>query len=111
MGIHIDMVSLYAGMPNLDMLHYSQADRQLERLLIGALSNLRYSIRSMDINIPVRPTYERQRIQLTNVSELDVNQTLCVPMGMHIGIVSLYAGIPSLDTPTYPQADHHRNAY
>ena len=54
----------------------------------------------MDINIPVGPAYERQRIQLTDVSELDVNQTLCVPMGMHIGMVGLYAGMPSLDMPT-----------
>jgi hypothetical protein len=35
MGMHIGMVSLYAGMPSLDTL-YPQADRQLERLLIEA---------------------------------------------------------------------------
>jgi len=35
MSIHIERVSLYAGMPSLDMLHYPQADHQLERLLIS----------------------------------------------------------------------------
>ena len=36
MDMHIGMVSLYAGMPSLDMLHYPQADRQLGRLPIEA---------------------------------------------------------------------------
>jgi hypothetical protein len=54
----------------------------------------------MDINILVRPVYERQRAQSTDVSNPDVNHALCVPMGTHIGRVSLYAGMPNLDTPT-----------
>jgi hypothetical protein len=52
----------------------------------------------MDINILVRPVYERQRAQSSGTS--DVSNTLCMPMGMHIGMVSLYAGTPSLDTLT-----------
>jgi hypothetical protein len=52
----------------------------------------------MDINIPfVGPAYERQRAQSTDISDPDVNHALCVPMSIHIGRVSLYAGIPSLD--------------
>ena len=43
----------------------------------------------MDINILVRPVYERQRTQLTNISNPDINHALCVPMGIHIGRVSL----------------------
>jgi hypothetical protein len=82
-----------------------QADhRQLERLLIEALSNLRCSVRSIDINILVRSAYERQRTRLTDISEPDINHTLYVPMEIHIERVSLYAGIPSLDM-LYPQAD------
>jgi hypothetical protein len=46
----------------------------------------------MDINILVRPVYERQRAQSTDISELDVSYALCVPMGTHIGRVGLYAG-------------------
>jgi hypothetical protein len=65
----------------------------------------------MDINILVGPVYERQRTQLTDVSEPDVNHTLCMPMGMHIGMVSLYAGIPSLDTPTIRKPTVNWNAY
>jgi hypothetical protein len=57
----------------------------------------------MDINILVGPAYERQRAQLTDISNPDVNHTLCVPMEIHIGRISLYAGIPSLDM-LYPQA-------
>jgi hypothetical protein len=45
----------------------------------------------MDINILVRPVYGRQRAQSPGTS--DVSNTLCVPMGMHIGMVGLYAGI------------------
>jgi hypothetical protein len=48
----------------------------------------------MDINILVRPVYERQRTQLIDVLNPDVNHTLCVLMGTHIGRVSLYAGTP-----------------
>jgi hypothetical protein len=51
----------------------------------------------MDINSLVRPVYKRQRTQLTDVSNPDVNHTLYVPVEIHIGKVSLYAGIPSLD--------------
>jgi hypothetical protein len=47
----------------------------------------------MDINILVRPVYGRQRAQSTGISELDVSYALCVPMGIHIGRVSLYAGM------------------
>jgi len=65
----------------------------------------------MDINIPVGPAYERQRTQLTDVSELDVNQTLCVLMGMHIGMVSLYEDIPSLDTLTVSKPTPKWDAY
>jgi hypothetical protein len=50
----------------------------------------------MDINILVRPVNGRQRIQSTGISELDVNHALCVPMGIHIGRVGLYAGMPKL---------------
>jgi hypothetical protein len=35
-SIHIGRVGLYAGMPNLDMLHPQADHRQLERLLIEA---------------------------------------------------------------------------
>src|SRR5258708_1874930 len=35
-------------------------------------------------------------------------RTLCVPMGMHIRMVSLYASMPGLDMLHYPQADHHQ---
>jgi hypothetical protein len=48
----------------------------------------------MNINILVGPVYERQRAQSTNISEPDINHTLCMPIGMHIGMVSLYAGMP-----------------
>jgi hypothetical protein len=65
----------------------------------------------MDINIPVRPAYERQRIPLTDVSELNVNQTLCVPMGMHIGMISLYEDIPTLDTLTVSKPTAKWDAY
>ena len=65
----------------------------------------------MDINILVGPAYERQRTQLTDVSELDVNQTLYVPMGMHIGMVGLYAGMPSLDMPTIRKPPAIWNVY
>ena len=46
----------------------------------------------MDINILVGPVYGRQRAQSTGISELDVSYALCVPMGIRIGRVSLYAG-------------------
>jgi hypothetical protein len=36
MGMHIGMISLYAGTPKPRHARYSQADRQLERLLIKA---------------------------------------------------------------------------
>src|SRR6266481_3454076 len=53
----------------------------------------------MDINILVGPVYERQRAQSTDISNPDVNHTLCMPMGIYTpGLGSLYAGIPSLDT-------------
>ena len=42
----------------------------------------------------VGTAYERQRTQSTDVSDLDVNHTLCVPMAIHIGRVSLYVGTP-----------------
>jgi hypothetical protein len=45
----------------------------------------------MDINILVRPVYGRQRAQSPGIS--DVSNTLCVPMGIRIGRVSLYEGI------------------
>src|SRR5258705_4438768 len=54
-----------------------------------ALSHLRCSVGSMDINILVGPVYERQRAQSTDISNPDVNHALCVPMGIHIGRVSL----------------------
>jgi hypothetical protein len=60
----------------------------------------------MDINILVRPVYGRQRTQSTGISELDVSYALCVPMGIRIGRVSLYAGMPNLDR-LYPQADYN----
>jgi hypothetical protein len=47
----------------------------------------------MDINILVE-LYERQRAQSTDISNPDVNHALCVPMGIRIGRVSLYAGTP-----------------
>jgi hypothetical protein len=46
----------------------------------------------MDINILVKPIYKRQRIQSTGISELNVSYTLCVPMGIYIGRIGLYAG-------------------
>jgi hypothetical protein len=52
----------------------------------------------MDINILVRPVYGRQRTQSIGISELNVSYALCVPMGIHIRKVSLYAGTPNLDT-------------
>jgi hypothetical protein len=61
----------------------------------------------MDINILVRPIYERQRAQSTNISEPDINHTLCMPMGMHIGIVSLYAGMPKPRHAHCSQAARH----
>jgi hypothetical protein len=51
----------------------------------------------MDINILVRPVYGRQRAQSTGISELNISYALCVPMGIHIGRVSLYADPPNLD--------------
>jgi hypothetical protein len=52
----------------------------------------------MDINILVRPVYERQRAQSTDIFNPDVNHTLCMPMGIYTpGHESLYAGMPSLD--------------
>jgi hypothetical protein len=43
----------------------------------------------MDINIPfVGPAYERQRAQSTGISEPDVNHILCMPMGIHIGMIT-----------------------
>src|SRR5258705_13913960 len=65
----------------------------------------------MDINILVGPVYERQRTRSTDISEPDVNQTLCVPMGMHIGMAActqaclastrpLSASRPPFGTPT-----------
>jgi len=52
----------------------------------------------MDINILVRPVYERQRAQSTDISNPDVNHTLCMPMGIYTpSHESLYAGMPSLD--------------
>jgi hypothetical protein len=51
----------------------------------------------MDNYTPVRPVYGRQRTQSTDISEPDVNHALCVPMGIRIGRVSLYAGMPNLD--------------
>jgi hypothetical protein len=65
----------------------------------------------MDINILVGPVYKRQRTQSTDISIHDVNHTLCVPMGMHIGMVSLYAGMPSLDTLTVSKPTANWNAY
>ena len=62
----------------------------------------------MDINILVGPVYERQRTQLTDVFNPDVNHALCVPMSIHIRRVGLYAGMPSLDMFYYPQTDHHQ---
>ena len=62
----------------------------------------------MDINILVGPVYERQRTQLIDISNPNVNHALCVPMSIHIGRVGLYAGMPSLDMLHYPQADHHQ---
>jgi hypothetical protein len=52
----------------------------------------------MDINILIRPVYERQRTQLTGISELDVSYALYVPIGIHIGKISLYADTLNLDT-------------
>ena len=51
----------------------------------------------MDINILVEPVYERQRAQSTDIPNPDVNHALCVPMGIHIGRVGLYAGMLNLD--------------
>jgi hypothetical protein len=52
----------------------------------------------MDINTLVRPVYERQRAQSTDISNPDVNHTLCMPMSIYTpGHESLYAGMPSLD--------------
>jgi hypothetical protein len=65
----------------------------------------------MDINILVGPAYERQRAQSTDVSNPDVNHTLYVPMEIHIGRVSLYVGIPSLDMPTIRKPPAIWNAY
>ena len=45
----------------------------------------------MDTNILVRPVYGRQRAQSPGTS--NVSNILCVPIGMHIGMVGLYAGI------------------
>jgi hypothetical protein len=42
----------------------------------------------MDINILVKPVYERQRAQSTDISEPDVNQTPCMPTGIHIGMIT-----------------------
>jgi hypothetical protein len=52
----------------------------------------------MDINILVRPVYGRQRAQSSGIS--DISNTLCVPMGIRIGRVGLYAGMPNLNTLT-----------
>jgi hypothetical protein len=41
----------------------------------------------MDINILVGPVYGRQRPRLTDISDPDVNHTLCMPMGIHIGMI------------------------
>jgi hypothetical protein len=46
----------------------------------------------MDTNILVKPVCERQRAQLTDISNPNVNHVLYVPMGTHIERVGLYAG-------------------
>ena len=52
----------------------------------------------MDINILVKSIYERQRAQLTDISNPNINHILCMPMGIYTsGHESLYAGMPSLD--------------
>jgi hypothetical protein len=53
----------------------------------------------MDINTLVRPVYGRQRAQSPG-TESDISNTLYVPMGIRIGRVGLYAGMPNLDTLT-----------
>jgi hypothetical protein len=67
--------SLYAGMPSLDMLHYQQANHQLQRLLIEAsVTPVRsmVSIKSLPFvrqHTFVEPVYGRQRPQPIDVSE------------------------------------------
>jgi hypothetical protein len=52
----------------------------------------------MDINILVKPVYKRQRAQLTDISNPDINHTLYMPMSIYTpGHESLYASMPSLD--------------
>jgi hypothetical protein len=58
MRIHIERVGLYAR----------------------ALSYLRCSVRLMDINILVRPVFERQRAQSIDIPNPNINHALCVPM-------------------------------
>jgi hypothetical protein len=65
----------------------------------------------MDINILVE-LYERQRAQSTGISTSDVNHTLCMPMGIHIGMItytqaclastslSTASRLPTIGTPT-----------
>jgi hypothetical protein len=65
----------------------------------------------MDIHTLVKPVYERQRAQLTDIPNFDVNHALYVSMSIHIERVSLYVDILNLDMLYYPQADYHRNVY
>jgi len=65
----------------------------------------------MDINIFIGSAYERQRTQLTDIPNPDVNHALCVPMGIHIGRVGLYAGMPNLDMLTVRKLTIKWDAY
>jgi hypothetical protein len=51
----------------------------------------------MDINILVRPVFERQRAQSIDIPNPNINHALCVPMDIHIERIGLYAGMPNLD--------------
>jgi hypothetical protein len=59
----------------------------------------------MNINILVRPVYERQRAQSFGIS--NISNILYVLIGIRIRRVGLYANTPNLDI-LYPQADHRQ---
>jgi hypothetical protein len=110
MGTHIRRVGLYAGIAKA-LIRYEidqQADNnhRLKRLLIEASVKPSLLCPTNGYQHP-RWVYKGQRWpRSTGSSESDTSNTLCVPMGIRIGRVSLYAGMPNLDG-LHPQADYN----
>ena len=100
-SIHIKKVGLYAGnikaLTRYEIGQQADCNHRLERLLIEA-SVIPSLLCPTDGYQHPRWVYKGQRwLRSTDISEPDVNHTLCVPMGIRIGRVSLYAGTPNLD--------------